>query len=181
MYESLKKARDFLFRTAAADPRMGSYSGPEDPDVRCGSAFIKRLADLDGQVCAVEPPRCRFDYRSSFYNAGKTGTGVKVSTVNPIEAAAIPTAIAVLQALQTFKNDLGADPLKFPLTVGPAFLKFTANVELQAPGLVNSEWSAISLTVDTKVGSLISSLQAKLSPPQAAPVPAAAAIPQAGH
>lgn len=88
-----------------------------------------------------------------------------MSTPNPIEQAAeqaaIPTAIAVLQALKQFKADLGGDPTKLPLTAGPAFLKFTATVELQAPTLANNEWAAVGSTFDSKVDSWISSLQAK--------------------
>jgi hypothetical protein len=85
-----------------------------------------------------------------------------MSSVNPIEAAAIPTAIAVLQALKQFKDDLGTDPTKIPLTAGPALVKFTAQVELQAPGLLTSEWGAVGTAFDSKVDSWITSLQAKL-------------------
>lgn len=84
-----------------------------------------------------------------------------MSTPNPLEQAAIPTAIAVLQALKQLKADLGSDPAKIPLTAGPALLKFTATVELQAPVLANSEWASIGTTFDSKVDGWIKSLQAK--------------------
>lgn len=88
-----------------------------------------------------------------------------MNDISPIETAAIPSAVAILKALQTFKNDLGSDPTKLPLTAGPAFLKFTATVELQFPVLATQEWSAIGSQFDAKVNSWVSSLEAKLNPP----------------
>jgi hypothetical protein len=84
---------------------------------------------------------------------------------NPVEVAAIPTAISVLQALKQFKDDLGTDPTKLPLTAGPAFVKFTATVELMAPALLTSEWAAVGAQFDAKVASWINSLQGKLTAP----------------
>jgi len=81
--------------------------------------------------------------------------------VSTLEKAAIPTAIAVLQALKQLKADLGSDPAKIPLTAGPALLKFTATVELQAPVLATNEWTAVGSTFDSKVDGWIASLQAK--------------------
>lgn len=86
---------------------------------------------------------------------------------NQVEQAAIPTAIAVLLALKQFKNDLGADPAKIPLTAGPAFLKFTATVELMAPGLLTSEWTAVGTQVDSKIDGWITALNAKAAVPAA--------------
>lgn len=84
-----------------------------------------------------------------------------MSTVNPLEQAAIPTAIAVLQALKQLKADLGTDPAKIPLTAGPALLKFTATVELQAPVLANNEWATVGNTFDAKVDGWIALLEKK--------------------
>lgn len=84
--------------------------------------------------------------------------------VTTLEQGAIPTAIAVLQALKQFKTDLGTNPDQIPLTVGPALVKFTATVELQAPALASSEWNAAGSAFDSKVDGWISSLQAALSP-----------------
>lgn len=81
--------------------------------------------------------------------------------VNAAEAAAIPTAIAIVQALKQFKTDLGPDPAKIGLNAGPAFLKFTATVELQAPALLTSEWGAVTANFDTQADGWIAALQAK--------------------
>ncbi len=94
---------------------------------------------------------------------------------NAAEAAAIPTAINIVNALVQFKNDLGPDPAKIPLTVGPAFIKFAATVELQAPGLLTSDWGAVQSGFDSQADGWISALQAKqaqLAPP-ATPTPPA--------
>ena len=94
---------------------------------------------------------------------------------NAAEAAAIPTAINIVLALKQFKADLGPDPAKIPLTVGPAFLKVTATVELQAPALLTSEWGAVQSNFDTQADSWITALQAKqasLTAPAPAPTPA---------
>lgn len=67
---------------------------------------------------------------------------------NPVltaaEQAAIPTARALLAALNTFVTNLGPDPLKIPLTAPGALQVLLGSVELQAPSLATAEWSALS-------------------------------------
>lgn len=92
---------------------------------------------------------------------------------NAAEAAAIPTAINIVLAMKQFKTDLGPDPAKIALTVGPAFLKFAATVELQAPALLTSEWSAVQSNFDTQANSWITTLQAKQAALSAPPSPPA--------
>lgn len=84
-----------------------------------------------------------------------------MSTPNPLEQAAIPSAIAVLNALQTFLTNLGTDPAKIPVTAPGALQVLLGSVELQAPALANSEWSAVQSAANTKIAGWITSLKAK--------------------
>jgi len=93
--------------------------------------------------------------------------------VTTLEQGAIPTAIAIIKAMQTFKNDLGTNPLLIPGNAGPAFLKFVSTVELTVPGLATTEWSAAGAEFDTKAESWIASLEAKMNPPTVQPAVAA--------
>lgn len=86
-----------------------------------------------------------------------------MSTPNPIEQAAIPSAIAALQAIQQFVTDMGNDPTKWPLNYPGASLKLLGTLQMQVPGLLNSEGSAVQTEVHTKINGWISSLQAKLT------------------
>jgi hypothetical protein len=97
---------------------------------------------------------------------------------NAAEAAAIPTAIAFVQILQTLKNDLGPDPTKFPFTGPPALAKALMSAQLQVPGLVNNEWAAVSANFDNTTAGWISTLQAKQAQ-LTAPAPATMAEPVA--
>lgn len=98
--------------------------------------------------------------------------------VDTLEGGAIPTAIAFVQILQTLKNDLGPDPMKFPVTGPPALTKALMSAQLQVPGLVNNEWAAVSTTFDTTTNGWIASLHAKqaalAAPPTATVVEGAA-------
>lgn len=99
------------------------------------------------------------------------------TTVNPLEQAAIPSAIAILLALKQFKTDLGTNPMMIPATAGPALMKFTATVELQAPALATTEWSAAGTEFDSKVDGWISSLTAKQAAPVTTTTTSAPALP----
>lgn len=81
--------------------------------------------------------------------------------VNELEVGAIPTAIAFVQILQTLKSDLGPDPAKFPVTGPPALGKALMAAQLQVPGLINNEWSAVSANFDSTTNGWINSLKAK--------------------
>lgn len=116
----------------------------------------------------------------SFLPGGAAASTVGASEMtdqlgNSMEAGAIPTAIAFVQILQTLKNDLGPDPVKFPLTGPPALAKALMAAQLQVPGLVNNEWSAVSTNFDSTTNGWIAALQAKqaalTAPPAAAPTP----------
>lgn len=81
--------------------------------------------------------------------------------VNSLESGAIPTAIAFVQILQTLKNDLGPDPTKFGVTGPPALAKALMSAQLQVPGLINNEWSAVSSNFDATTNGWINTLKAK--------------------
>lgn len=84
-----------------------------------------------------------------------------MSTPNPIVAAAAPSAIAVLQALQAFLANLGTDPTQVPVKFPGALQVFLGSVELQAPALATSELSALQGVANTKIASWIAALQTK--------------------
>lgn len=85
-----------------------------------------------------------------------------MSTPNPIVDAAIPSAIAALQAIKQFNLDMGADPTKWVLNYPGASLKLLGTLQMQVPSLLDSEGAAAQATVNTKIDSWIASLQAKL-------------------
>lgn len=84
-----------------------------------------------------------------------------MTTTNPLEAAAIPAAVAALQALQTFLTNLGSDPALVAAKFPGALQVFLGSVELQVPVLASSELSALQGAANTKIAAWITSLQAK--------------------
>lgn len=86
-----------------------------------------------------------------------------MSTPNPLEQAAIPSAIAILAAVQTFVSNLGPDPAKIPLTAPGALQVLLGTVELQGPALAVSEWGALQSAAGAKLAGWIASLKAKQS------------------
>lgn len=88
-----------------------------------------------------------------------------MSTPNPIEVAAIPSAIAALQAIKQFNVDMGTDPTKWVLNYPGASLKLLGTLQMQVPTLLNSEGAAAQATVNSKLDSWITSLEAKLPKP----------------
>lgn len=86
-----------------------------------------------------------------------------MSTPNPLEQAAIPSALAILTAVQTFVTNLGTDPMKIPLTAPGALQVLLGTVELQGPALASSEWSAVQSAAQSKLSGWINSLKAKQS------------------
>jgi hypothetical protein len=78
---------------------------------------------------------------------------------NPLETAAIPSAIVVLQALQTMFSNLGTDPAQVAAKFPGALQVFLGTVEMQAPALASSELSALQTQLNTKISGWITSLQ----------------------
>ena len=83
-----------------------------------------------------------------------------MSTPNPILVAASPALIAILQAVQTFNTNIGADPTKWALTVPGAFQILLGSIQLQLPGIAVAEGTLVQTEINTKVGSWITALQA---------------------
>ena len=83
--------------------------------------------------------------------------------MSDLETAAIPSLIAVLQAAQTaFTTILSGDPATIALRAGPAAQVFLGQVGLQVPALATAEIGAVQTDINTKIGAMISNLQAKL-------------------
>lgn len=84
-----------------------------------------------------------------------------MSTPNPIEQAAIPSAIAALTALKTFLTTVtSADPTTLPAVVPAALQVFIGTVELQAPTLASNELAAVGTVGVSTINGWISKLQA---------------------
>lgn len=81
---------------------------------------------------------------------------------SPEELAAIPIAIAAINALQAFKNALGPNPLLWPSTIGGAELIFLGTLQNLAPSLLVAEGTALGASVDSITSSWVATLQAKL-------------------
>lgn len=85
-------------------------------------------------------------------------------------AAAAPSLISALEAVQQFETDIGPDPTKWVVTVEPAKLKLLGALGLLIPGAANAEVSLLGNIITTKTSSWIADLKA-LEP---APAPVAA-------
>jgi hypothetical protein len=78
---------------------------------------------------------------------------------NPILAAAAPSLVATLTALQTFITNLGTDPAQVAVKFPGALQIFLGSVELQLPAVVNSELGAVATAANTRIASWITSIQ----------------------
>jgi Transglycosylase SLT domain len=96
-----------------------------------------------------------------------------VSTPNPILKAAAPTLVTALQELQTALNTiLTGDPAQIPLRAGPAVAIMIGQLELLLPGLAAAETGVVQSDINTKIGGLITKLQAlNASAPNPVPPP----------
>jgi hypothetical protein len=83
-----------------------------------------------------------------------------MNTSNPLIQAAIPTAIAALQAVQQFEADIGPDPTKWVLTVEPAKLKLLGALGLLVQPLGAAEGAAGLGILTTVTNGWISTLKA---------------------
>lgn len=80
--------------------------------------------------------------------------------MNAIETAAIPTAVAILQALQQLLANIGTDPAQAVLKIPGAVDIFVGTVKMQFPSLVSAELGAVQTAANTEIASLIASLKA---------------------
>jgi hypothetical protein len=83
---------------------------------------------------------------------------------NPLEVAAIPTAVAILKAAQQLLANLGTDPLQIAAKAPGAFQIFVGTVEMQAPALVTSELGAVQTDVNSTIDGWITKLEAVAAP-----------------
>lgn len=83
-----------------------------------------------------------------------------MSTPNPIVAAAAPSLIAALQAIQTFVTNLGTDPAQIAIKAPGALQVLIGTLEMQVPGLAASEIGAVQTDVNAKINSWITKLKA---------------------
>ena len=84
--------------------------------------------------------------------------------LTPIEQAALPSAVAVLQAVQAFIANMGTDPAQWTLKFPGALVALQGAVMLQAPILANAEGAAVSAQATSTVGGWITKLQAAEKP-----------------
>jgi hypothetical protein len=88
-----------------------------------------------------------------------------MSSPSPILVAAAPTLITALQEFQTALNTiLIGDPLQIPLRAGPAVAILVGQLQLLLPGLAVAETGVVQAEINTKIGGLITSLQAISKP-----------------
>lgn len=83
-----------------------------------------------------------------------------MSTINPFEQAAIPTAIAVLQAGEQFMTDMGSDPAKWALNYAGAKLKELGSIQLALGQLPVAEGGVIITQGQALIQNWIKALQA---------------------
>jgi hypothetical protein len=84
-----------------------------------------------------------------------------MSTPNPFTAAASPAIIAVLQAVKQLIVNTGADPLQVAVKFPGALQIFLGSVQLQLPAVAQSEFGVLQGEINTKIDTLIASLQGK--------------------
>ena len=82
------------------------------------------------------------------------------AVVTQIEAAAAPSLIDVLQAVQTFVTNLGTDPGQVAAKFPGALQVLVGSVELQLPALASAEFATLQSTANSKIAAWITSLQA---------------------
>lgn len=80
---------------------------------------------------------------------------------DPVVEAAIPSLVAVLQAMKQFVANLGTDPMQVPIKFPGAIQVFLGTVEMQFPGLASAEFGALQTDVNSKIDGMIAKLQGK--------------------
>ena len=80
--------------------------------------------------------------------------------LTPIEQAAIPSVVAVLEAVQAFIGNMGTDPALWAAKFPGALVALQGAVMLQAPLLANAEGAAVSAQANSTVAGWITKLKA---------------------
>ena len=84
--------------------------------------------------------------------------------LTPIEQAAIPSVVAVLEAVQAFIANMGTDPALWVGKFPGALVALQGAVMLQAPLLANAEGAAVSAQANSVVAGWITKLKAAEKP-----------------
>lgn len=74
--------------------------------------------------------------------------------------SAIPSLIAVLNAIQEFNKNIGPDPAQWPLRVPGAFTVLLGEVQMQIPALALAEGGALESDINAKLDQWKAQLQA---------------------
>ena len=77
-----------------------------------------------------------------------------------IEAAAVPTAVAILGAVKTLIANVGTDQSQVAAKWPGALLIFLGSVQLQLPALAQTEFGAGVTAADAALDGLIAKVQA---------------------
>ena len=77
---------------------------------------------------------------------------------NPIEQAAIPTAVLALQAVQQFVTNMGPDPLQWVAKYPGSTLVLLGTLQNLAPSLLQSEGGAVQTVINNQLESWIAAL-----------------------
>lgn len=85
-------------------------------------------------------------------------------TLTTIEAAAAPSLIVALQAVQQFETDMGPNPLLWGANYPGAKLKLLGELALQFPTIATAEGGALENVINTTTASWITKLQALNAP-----------------
>ena len=83
-----------------------------------------------------------------------------MSTPNPVLAAAAPSLITILQAVQSMVTNVGTDPMQIAVKFPAAVAVLLATIEMQLPGLAASELGVLEAQTNSKIGGWISQLKA---------------------
>lgn len=79
--------------------------------------------------------------------------------MNPIESAAIPTAIAALAAVKQFVTNMGADPAQWVAKYPGSSLILLGSLQNLVPSLLVSEGGAVQSAVSNQIDSWTATLQ----------------------
>jgi hypothetical protein len=138
-------------------PLLGSSSG-KSLFSRVTSIFRSRpVRPSASPSAALSPPSAPISF--------PINPGVKpMSTPNPILVAAAPAINNVLDAIDQFGSDIGANPEMWKLTVLPSLQKLLSAVELQIPVAITAEGGQLQTLVSAKVAELKAKLAAAIKP-----------------
>ncbi|MDR5726723.1 MAG: hypothetical protein RB191_04560 [Terriglobia bacterium] len=88
-----------------------------------------------------------------------------MSSPSPVLKAAAPILIQAIQDLQTAINTiLTGDPAQIGLRAGPAAAILVGQLQLLLPGVLVAEVGVVQADVNTKLGGLVTQLQALNAP-----------------